>query len=129
MIDAAEYGAIEQATLDYYEGWYQADAERMARAIHPALAKRAFGVGGSADAIDVTTAAEMIELTCAGRGTVHAGSLVATRISVDHVIGAMASVSAASGPYEEFLHLARTSDGWRIVNVLWRFADGHGPRP
>ncbi len=32
--------AITRAALDYGEGWYEADAERMARALHPELAKR-----------------------------------------------------------------------------------------
>jgi len=24
--------------------------------------------------------------------------------------------------------LIETPDGWRIVNALWRWSDGHGPR-
>src|SRR5262249_46471729 len=32
--------AIKQTALDYIEGWYEGDAERMERAVHPELAKR-----------------------------------------------------------------------------------------
>lgn len=32
--------AIEQAARDYYEGWFEGDAERMAKCLHPRLAKR-----------------------------------------------------------------------------------------
>src|SRR5690349_24243262 len=32
--------AIKQTALDYIEGWYEGDAERMERALHPELAKR-----------------------------------------------------------------------------------------
>jgi len=32
--------AIKQTALDYIEGWYTGDAERMERALHPDLAKR-----------------------------------------------------------------------------------------
>lgn len=32
--------AIQQTALDYAEGWYTADAERMQRALHAGLAKR-----------------------------------------------------------------------------------------
>src|SRR5215216_5923416 len=32
--------AIKQTALDYVEGWYEGNAERMERALHPDLAKR-----------------------------------------------------------------------------------------
>jgi hypothetical protein len=32
--------AIKQPALDYIEGWYEGDAARMERALHPELAKR-----------------------------------------------------------------------------------------
>src|SRR5678815_5367982 len=32
--------AIKQTALDYIEGWYEGNAERMERALHPELAKR-----------------------------------------------------------------------------------------
>ncbi len=37
---AADSAAIVQTALDYIEGWYSGDAERMQRALHPELAKR-----------------------------------------------------------------------------------------
>ena len=36
----ADASAIKQTALDYIEGWYEGDAERMERALHPELAKR-----------------------------------------------------------------------------------------
>jgi len=35
-----EAAAIRQTALDYIEGWYEGNAERMERALHPELAKR-----------------------------------------------------------------------------------------
>src|SRR5688572_31146080 len=37
---AADSAGIRQAALDYIEGWYEGNAERMERALHPELAKR-----------------------------------------------------------------------------------------
>src|SRR5215207_8801778 len=37
---AADTTAIRAAALDYAEGWYAGDADRMARALHPELVKR-----------------------------------------------------------------------------------------
>ncbi len=31
----------------------------------------------------------------------------------------IASVRVCSEPYYEYLHLVRTSDGWKIANALW----------
>src|SRR5262244_4471192 len=36
----ADATAIKQTALDYIEGWYEGNAERMERALHPELAKR-----------------------------------------------------------------------------------------
>src|ERR671917_1831892 len=36
----ADAAAIRQTALDYIEGWYEGNAERMERAAHPELAKR-----------------------------------------------------------------------------------------
>ena len=56
----ADVAAIERCVRDYYEGWYSGDGERMARAVHPALAKRAFAQDRErTPAIDETTADEM----------------------------------------------------------------------
>jgi len=35
-----DQAAIRQTTLDYIEGWYSGDGQRMERALHPELAKR-----------------------------------------------------------------------------------------
>ena len=37
---AADSAAIRATALDYIEGWYEGNAERMERALHPELAKR-----------------------------------------------------------------------------------------
>src|SRR5688572_6116093 len=37
---AADADAIKATALDYIEGWYEGNPERMERALHPELAKR-----------------------------------------------------------------------------------------
>jgi Putative lumazine-binding len=42
------------------------------------------------------------------------------RVETEHVFGTIASVTVLSHVYgAEYLHLARTEAGWKIVNVLW----------
>jgi putative lumazine-binding protein len=122
-----ERAGVEAVARDYYEGWYTADPARMARALHPALAKRAFGVGPDhAPELAETTAEEMIEATGAGRGHARAGDRLDIRVA--ELGGGIASVNVFADHYVDFLHLIETPDGWRIINALWRWADGHGPR-
>jgi Putative lumazine-binding len=37
--------AVVATALDYFEGWFEGDATRMERALHPGLAKRSLGQG------------------------------------------------------------------------------------
>lgn len=124
----ADRAAIKAAVLDYFDGWFEADPGRMARALHPALAKRSFGQDADrAPALSSLTADEMVAWTSLGYGRGRAGD-GRTEIRIDDISGGIASVTAVSEHYVEYVHLAATPDGWRIVNTLWRWADGHGPR-
>ena len=106
--------AIERAVLDYFEGWFEADEERMRRALHPELAKRRAG-----ETLGLTTAERMIELTRAGEGRADADG-TPVEITVLDVHGEVASVLVVGGPYYEYVHLVRTADGWKIANALWQ---------
>ena len=124
---AADVAAIEACVRDYYESWYTGDGDRMARALHPALAKRSFGQDRDRiPIVDETTADEMIQYAAAGAGRVRAGAKLDIRIA--EVGNGIASVNVFAEHYVDLLHLIETPDGWRIINALWRWADGHGPR-
>jgi hypothetical protein len=121
--------AIRRCLLDYFEGWFDGDAARMDRALHPGLAKHAIGQDPArSDALDVTTRDEMVEATRQGRGRQRDVPDRAIRIDIVSVSGNISSVVVHSGVYVEYALLARTGDGWRITSTLWRWADGHGPR-
>ena len=121
--------AIERCLLDYFEGWFDGDAVRMERALHPGLAKHALGQDATrSDRLDVTTRDEMVGATRQGQGRRRDVTDRAIRIEIASVSGDIASAIVHSAVYVEFALLARTSDGWRITSTLWRWADGHGPR-
>jgi hypothetical protein len=128
---AADVEAIKATVLDYYEGWYDADAERMTRAVHPDLVKRARTDHDGPDGVSrVVTAEQMIAWTEAGRGREDAiGGDRTVEVEVYGVAGDIASAIAATPLYHEYLLLVATSDGWRIVLALWRFQDGQPHQP
>ena len=106
---------IEATVRDYFEGWYDSDQERIARALHPELAKRTQEDGFG---VRTTTRDRMLELTAEGAGRMD-GSDRALEIVVADVHDGIASVVVRSAVYREYLHLVQTGDGWRIVNALW----------
>ncbi len=121
--------AIQACLLDYFEGWFDGDADRMDRALHAGLAKHALGQGPTrAEILGVTSRDEMVEATRLGLGRERDLPDRAIRIDVVSVSGDIASAIIHSAVYVEYALLARTSDGWRITGTLWRWTAGHGPR-
>jgi Putative lumazine-binding len=123
----AEAQAIVAAALDYYEGWFDGEPERMERALHPDLVKRSLASDGRS--VDTISAREMVEATADGVGrTRDPGSDRRNiEVHVDHVHGDIATVTATSAVYVDYLQLVRTPEGWRIANVLWDRVESGGP--
>ena len=114
--------AIRQAAMDYLEGWYEADAERMRRCLHPELAKRAIlqNPETGEQRFHHLTQQQMVEKTRQGGGSVETPSEKRYYdISVLDVYGGIASVRAESYDYIDYLHLALSEGHWLIVNALW----------
>ena len=121
--------AIRSCLLDYFEGWFEGDADRMDRALHPGLAKHALAQDPTrTEILDVTTKDEMVEATRRGQGRQRDLPDRAIRIDIASVSGDIASAIVHSAVYVEYALLARTTDGWRITGTLWHWAAGHGPR-
>jgi putative lumazine-binding protein len=111
--------AIVAAALDYYEGWFDGEPERMERALHPDLVKRSLAEDGAS--VETISAREMVDATAKGIGATRDPGKQARgiEISVDHVYEDIATVTVMSTVYVDYLQLVRARDGWKIVNVLW----------
>ena len=114
-----ETQAIVAAALDYYEGWFDGEPERMERALHSDLVTRSLASDGRS--VDTISAREMVKATADGIGrTRDPGSdRRDIEIHVDHVHGDIATVTVTSAVYVDYLQVVRTPEGWRIANVLW----------
>jgi hypothetical protein len=113
--------AVRAAVNDYVEGWFDGDAWRMERALHPEFVKRCRGIeGDDPNALETLSAREMIDATADGIG---AGEDVPDRqieITIDYLGGGIASVKCFCHRYVDLLHLINMPEGWRIVNAAWR---------
>ncbi len=118
---AADSAGIRQAALDYIEGWYAADGDRMARALHPELAKRIQNIDPQGRYwIRDMTASELVRGTRAGGGSQTPAEQRRRDVHILDVFQNAASVRLDASTWIDYLHLVRQPDGrWLIVNVLW----------
>ena len=117
----ADRAAITQTALDYVEGWYAGDAERMARAVHPELAKRIVRTDPKTGRAMVQQmgASTLVEFTRAGGGKNTPAEKQQKDVVILDVFGNTASVRATMSDWIDYLHIAKFNGRWVIVNVLW----------
>jgi hypothetical protein len=116
----ADSAGIRQAALDYIEGWYAGDGDRMARALHPELAKRIMNADSLGRVwVRDQTASELIRGTRAGFGTSIPADRRRTDVRVLDIFQNAASARIDAGGWIDYLHLVKWQGRWVILNVLW----------
>ena len=115
---AEQQEAIRRTALDYIDGWYSGDAERMRRSLHPELAKRIQRPDADGRLrVENMGADDLVGWTEKGTGTTD--PVRGNDVRVLDVFGRAASVRVDAGRWVDYLHLVETEAGWQIVNVLW----------
>jgi hypothetical protein len=109
---------IRRVALDYIEGWYAGDAERMERSLHPDLVKRIVQTRDDRSTIGQVSAAEFIASTGRGGGSRTPADQRRTDITVLNVFENVASARVDADTWIDYMHLARFNGEWKIVNVL-----------
>jgi hypothetical protein len=131
---AADSAAIRATALDYIEGWYAGNAERMTQALHPELAKRIMmpsQANGGRREFQHMGAATLIEFTRQGGGSRTPAVARRTEVRILDIFRGAASVRVDASDWVDYLQVGRDGDGrWVIVNVLWELRSGGGkPTP
>ncbi|HEX8000391.1 MAG TPA: nuclear transport factor 2 family protein [Pyrinomonadaceae bacterium] len=113
--------AIKQTALDYIEGWYEGNAERMERALHPELAKRIVETNPQTgrSRLSQMSAMTLVQGTRAGGGTKTPREKQQKDVTILDVFERAASVKIVAGDWIDYLHMAKSNGRWVIVNVLW----------
>lgn len=113
--------AIRQAALDYIEGYYEGDAERMERAVHPELAKRIVRTDAKSgrSRLDQMSALTLVQGTRAGYGKNIQKEMQQKDVTILDIFENAASVKIVATDWVDYLHLAKFNGRWVIVNVLW----------
>ncbi len=115
--------AIKRTALDYGQGWYEGDGERMERALHPDLAKRALmpDPRSGKGKVDHISAMGLVQATRKGYGAKTPADQRRTDVTILDVSGNAASVKMMMHDWVDYMHMVKTDDHWVIVNVLWEF--------
>jgi hypothetical protein len=113
--------AIHEAAMDYIEGWFEGNAERMARCLHPDLAKRSIRYDPDSGETHFyqLTKDDMVGYTKEGGGKDVPRDKVYYKVDILDAGKDMAVVRVESFGYLDHLQLAKDDGQWLIVNVLY----------
>jgi len=113
--------AIKQTALDYGQGWYEGNGERMERSLHPDLAKRALmpDPRSGKGKIDHMSAMSLVQATKKGYGAKVPTEQRRTDVTILEVFGNAACVKLEMHDWIDYMHMVKTDGRWVIVNVLW----------
>ena len=119
-VDPATLAAIEATCFDYLDGQLEGDPARVARALHPDLAKRRV-LGDTPDerlGLRRMGKEELVELT-------RQGVLKTPReqwnrsCKILDVTGNIAAVRVETPWFVDYFHMGKFGERWIIVNALW----------
>jgi hypothetical protein len=117
---SADTAAIKAAALDYIDGWYQADAARMERALHSELAKRNVRTDSSGRSrLTQMSAMTLVQSTRRGGGSQIPVAERRDDVRILDIFGGAASVRVTAASWVDYMHLSRVNGRWVIMNVLW----------
>jgi hypothetical protein len=117
----ADSSAVRATALDYVEGWYEGNPQRMTRALHPELVKRIV-------VTDTATKQSVLQTMGAGalvNGTRHGYGKSTPKdrqqkvVSILDIFGSAARAKAIMADWVDYMQLAKVNGRWVIVNVLW----------
>ena len=121
-VSDADKAAITATALDYIEGWYEGNAERMERALHPDLAKRIVRPhpeNKNFSRLDQMSALALVQGVKRGGGKQTPKEKQLKDVTILDVFGNAASVKIVASDWIDYLHIAKFNGRWMIVNVLW----------
>ena len=116
----ADRDAIKRTALNYAEGWYEGNADKMESALHPDLAKRIARTNEKGQTrLDQMSAMSLVQGARSGYGKQTPKEEQQKDITVFDVTGGAAIVKLEMRDWIDYMHIAKSNGKWVIVNVLW----------
>jgi hypothetical protein len=122
----AEKEAIKRTALNYAEGWYEGNAEKMESALHPDLAKRIVRTNDKGQSrLGQMSAMSLVQGTRAGSGKQTPKEEQQKDVTILDMMGGAATVKLEMRDWVDYMHIGKFNGKWVIINVLWEMK----PRP
>jgi hypothetical protein len=116
----ADREAIKRTALNYAEGWYEGNAEKMESALSPDLAKRIARTNQQGQSsLGHMTAMTLVQATRSGSGKSVPKEEQQKDVSILDVLGGAATVKLEMRDWVDYMHIAKMNGKWVIINVLW----------
>jgi len=112
--------AIEIVSRGYLQAWYLGDDQLMAATIHPQMAKKiVFSTGSKNGALAYLSSKDLLAQTRNKRVQQVSQRDLVNSITILDLYNNTAMVKAETPSWIDYLHLAKISGEWKIVNILW----------
>ena len=119
-IAEADKTGIKETALDYAEGWYEGNAERMERALHPDLAKRIARKDDKGNSrLENMSAMTLVQVTRRGFGKQTPKEQQQKDVTILDAMENSAVVKLVMRDWVDYMQMAKIGGRWVIVNVLW----------
>ena len=115
-----DHEGVKAAVLDYVEGIYQVQPERIERSVHPSLRKHGFYVKDGKYVEVPMTYEQLVKLA----GTYNSKGKIPKdapkEVTVLDVMDKTASAKLIADWGMDYFHLAKYDGKWMITNVIWQ---------
>ena len=116
----ADSAAIRATAEDYVVGWYNGDTTRMARSVHPELAKRNVRTPASGPSqVRNMTAAVLVGATASRAAQPQPADRRLLEITILTIHKNTAAVRIDSWDFVDLVHMGQVDGRWVIINDLW----------
>ncbi len=116
---------IKEAAVNYVEGYYKGDAQRMAKALSFELAKRIIAKDSSGDAIQNMGYSLLLLSTRKNKKSNPSNSaeLFKADVTIYDIGINIATVKIVTNKLKfiDYAQLGRINGEWKIINVLWEY--------
>ena len=116
----ADREAIKRTALNYAEGWYEGNADKMESALHPDLAKRIVRTNDRGQSgLGQMSALSLVQGTRGGSGKQTPVAEQQKDVTILDVLGGAATVKLEMRDWVDYMHIGKFNGRWVVINVLW----------
>lgn len=116
----ADRDAVKRTALNYAEGWYEGNADKMESALHADLAKRIARTNDKGQGrVEHMGALTLVQVTRSGFGKQTPAAEQQKDVTVLDILGNAATVKLEMRDWIDYMHIAKSNGKWQIINVLW----------